>query len=173
MKTVLNKNWLAFIARFFLFSFIWWIFSEGAIASWLLGVPAVLLAVTVSLLCIPPVSVVWYEVVRFVPFFLFHSLISAADVAWRALHPGMLIAPDLIDYPLRISPGLPQIFMANTVSLLPGTLSVELDQCVLRVHVLDKQKNYMTEIESVEQRVARLFAVPLNDGEKDKRHENI
>lgn len=168
MKIALKKNCSAFVARFFIFAFIWWIFTEGVIASWVIGVPAVLLAVTASMVCVPPVSLVWYEVVRFVHFFIIHSLISAADVAYRALHPSMPIAPDLIDYPLRIPPGFPQIFMANTVSLLPGTLSVELDQCVLKVHVLDKRKDFMTEIKSVEQRVARMFAVTLINDEKDK-----
>lgn len=172
MKITLKKNRSTFVARLLIFAFIWWIFTEGDTASWVLGVPAVLLAVTASMFCVPPVSLVWYEVVMFVHFFIIHSLISAADVARRALHPAMPIAPDFIDYPLRIPPGFPQIFMANTVSLLPGTLSVELDQCVLKVHVLDKRKNCMTEIKSVEQRVARMFAVPLNDDDKDERREN-
>ena len=82
-------------------------------------------------------------------------------MAWRAFHPRMPIAPDLIEYPLRLPPGLAQVFMANTVSLLPGTLSAALERSVLKVHVLDGRKDFLTELESLEQSVARMFGVSL------------
>lgn len=78
-------------------------------------------------------------------------------MARRAFDAGMPIAPDIIEYPLRLPPGLPQLFMANTVSLLPGTLSVVLDRDILSVHVLDNRKDFMAKLEAVEQRVAALF----------------
>ncbi len=94
-------------------------------------------------------------------FFLLRSLFGGADVAWRAFHPGLPIAPDLIEYPLRLPPGLPQVLMANTVSLLPGTLSAELDQSVLKIHVLDNQRGVLAELEAVEQSVPRMFGTSL------------
>jgi len=90
------------------------------------------------------------------------SLMGGADVAWQAFHPDLPIAPDLIEYPLRLPPGLPRVFMANTVTLLPGTLSAELDRSVLHVHVLDSRKNFVAELEVVEENVARVFGVSLN-----------
>ena len=47
-------------------------------------------------------------------------------VAWRAFDPRMPITPELIEYPLRLPPGLPRVILVNMVSLLPGTLSAEL-----------------------------------------------
>ena len=167
MKPVKKKNsGLTVALRGFLFLTIWLILSDGVISSWWIGAPTVLLATIASIVLIPPVPLVWYEVLRFMFFFLIRSLVGGADVAWRALHPRMPIAPDLVEYPLRIPPGLPQVFLANTVSLLPGTLSAELNHSVLKVHVLDKEKDFMTELQSVEQRVARMFGVPLNFGNK-------
>jgi len=122
-----KMSWSSVVLRGALFSLLWWILADGAGApSWWIGAPAVLLAVITSAALLPPVPFVWYEFLRFVPFFLMRSLLGGADVAWRALHPGMPIAPDLIAYPLRLPPGLPRVFMVNTVSLLPGTLSIEL-----------------------------------------------
>lgn len=95
------------------------------------------------------------------PFFLIRSLLGGADVAWRAFHSGMPIAPDLIEYPLRLPPGLPQVFMANTVSLLPGTLSASLNQGIQKLHVLDGRNGVLAELEAVEQRVARMFGTYL------------
>lgn len=151
------------MVRALLFSLIWWILSDGAIASWLIGVPAVLLAVAASVALLPPVTVAWSGLLRFVPFFLRHSLLGGLDVARRAFLPDMPINPDLIAYPLRLPPGLPRVFMANTVSLLPGTLCAALDHNVLTVHVLDRQTGFLAELQAVEQRVARMFNLSLSN----------
>jgi multicomponent Na+:H+ antiporter subunit E len=56
--------------------------------------------------------------------------------------------------------------MVNTVSLLPGTLSTELNADSLTVHALDTESNLVPELMMVEQAVARMFAVSLKNGEK-------
>jgi len=150
------------ISRGVLFALIWLILTDGTASSWWIGVPAVLLAVAASAALVRPTPLVWYEVLRFAPFFVLRSVRGGADVAWRAFHPGLPIAPDLIEYPLRLPPGLPRVFMANTISLLPGTLSAELDQSLLKVHVLDGRKEFLLELESMEQRLARMFGTSLN-----------
>lgn len=161
----INSNPADIALRVLLFTLIWLILSGGSPSSWGIGAPAILLAVIASIVLIPPVPLAWSEVPAFIGFFLIRSLAGGADVAWRALHPRMPIAPDLVVYPLRIPPGLPQVFMANTVSLLPGTLSVELttelNRDFLTVHVLDRKKAVTTELETVEHRVARLFGVHI------------
>ena len=149
------------VSRGMMFLLIWWVLTDGTSSSWWIGVPAVLLAGTVSAALIPPVPIVWFELLKFVPFFLLRSLLGGVDVAWRAFQPNLPIAPDLIEYPLRLSPGLPLVFMTNIVNLLPGTLTAEFDQTVLKVHVLDKRKDFMTELDAVEQRVARIFGTSL------------
>ncbi|HNP52844.1 MAG TPA: Na+/H+ antiporter subunit E [Nitrosomonas nitrosa] len=152
---------LDMMLRTLLFSILWLILTNGDLSSWLIGAPAILFAVTASTKLVSAVSLVWSEVPGFIAFFLIRSLVAGADVAYRVLHPFMPIAPDLVTYPLRIPSGLPQVFMANTVSLMPGTLSADLNQNVLKVHILDKEKNFMIELESVERRVARIFGVSL------------
>lgn len=158
----------AIVSQVVLFAFIWWIITDGAASSWWIGVPAVLLAVTLSTALIPPVHLNGYELLRFAPFFLMRSLLGGADVAWRAFHPAMPIAPDLIAYPLRLRPGLPQVFMVNAVSLLPGTLSAALEQNVLKVHVLDRRKDFLSELKAVEQSVDRIFDTSLRVSGGDK-----
>ena len=153
--------WPSILRRGLLFAVVWWILVEGEPASWLIGVPAVLLAATASVALPPPLTFVWYELFRFIPFFIIRSLLGGADVAWRAFHPGMPIAPCLIEYPMRLPSGLPCVFMANTVSLLPGTLSTELASNCLTVHVLNGGKDVVSGLEKLEQRVAALFGSSL------------
>ncbi len=157
-----------FCFRTLVFALLWWILTQGAINSWLVGAPVVLLAVLASGWLLPAISWSPSGVVRFIPFFLWRSLYAGVDVARRALHPKLPISPGLFDYRWRLPPGLPRVFMANTVSLLPGTLSAELGKEHLRVHVLDQSGDFISELSLVEERVARLFGVSLADAESEE-----
>ncbi len=162
-----NLSWSTLVSRGLWFSLIWWVLTDGATNSWWIGAPTVLLALVASVALLAPMHFNWFEFARFVPFFLVRSLLGGVDVAWRAFHPGMPIAPGLIEYPLRLSPGLAQVVMANAVSLLPGTMSVEIGQNCLNVHVLDGRKALFPELYAVEQGVARMFGISLSEeGEK-------
>ncbi len=147
--------------RAVLFALMWWTLTDGEVGSWLVGTPVILFTTLVSVLLLPPFSWSLPGVVRFVPFFLWRSLYGGVDVARRALQPRLPISPGLFDHRWRLPPGLPRVFMANIVSLLPGTLSVELGANCLQVHVLDERKDFLSELEKVEQRVAAMFGISL------------
>jgi len=144
-----------------LFILMWWILTGGAMESWLVGTPVILFSTVVSVMLLPPLLWSFTGIVGFVPFFLWRSLCGGMDVARRALHPRLPISPGLFDHRWRLPPGLPRVFMANTVSLLPGTLSLELGTDCLQVHVLDEGKDFLPELEKVEQRVAAMFSISL------------
>lgn len=88
------------LLRAIVFALLWWIFTEGTMDSWLADIPVVMLATLVSMALLPPFPWSLTGIVRFLPFFIWHSLRSGADVAWRTFHPNVPINPDLIDYPL-------------------------------------------------------------------------
>ena len=156
-------DWSTVVSRALLFSLLWWALTDGTAGSWWIGAPAVAGAVIISVTLVPPLGLVWREVMGFVPFFLWHSLKGGVDVSWRAFHPRLPITPELIEYPLRLPPGLPRVILVNTVSLLPGTLSAELGGQVLKVHVLDSLGGFLAELEALEQRVGCMFRSASDD----------
>ena len=127
----------------------------------MVGAPVVLFATLLSVVLLPPSSWSLAGIIRFVPFFLWRSLCGGADVARRALHPRLPISPGMYDHRWRLPPGLPRVFMANTISLLPGTLSAEMDEEYVHVHVLDQTGAFASELAMVELRVAGLFGLNL------------
>ena len=155
--------------RLALFALLWWVLTDGRVGSWTIGVPGVLLAALVSALSSARVGVGtdrWTSwslrgVLRLVPFFLWYSLRGGTDVAFRAFAPTMPLAPDLVDYPLRLPPGRAQVLMANLTSLMPGTLSVLIQDRFLRVHVLNLHGAYESDLESLERHVAAVFRLQL------------
>lgn len=159
----MSRYWIKATGNAVFLLLLWWVITDGATASWWIGVPAVLLSVTVSSTLIPHVSFTWPEVIKFFLFFLVHSLQGGVDVALRVFQRNMSIAPVLYEYPLQLPLGLPQVLMANCVCLLPGTLSVELERNILTVHVLDGRIDFLVELNAVEQSITRMFAQPFND----------
>lgn len=160
--------WTALLLlRAALYSLIWWLITEGQHGSWFIGVPVIGLATAFSYVLVPPSPRSLQAILHFIPFFIVHSLRGGIDVAWRAFHPRLPIEPILVDYPLRLANVQAQVFMANTTSLLPGTLSARLEGGRLQVHVLDGRGNFKAELHALEQRVATLFHITLkaeNDG---------
>jgi multicomponent Na+:H+ antiporter subunit E len=152
------RTWLL---RFVLFALMWWILTDGAMDSWPIGLPVVLLATLVSVMLMPPLSWSLRGILRFIPYFLWYSIRGGVDVARRAMHPRLPILPGLYDYRFRLPPGLSRVFMANTVSLLPGTLSVELEEEILRIHVLDETVAIDEELNVLENRLADIFGLEL------------
>jgi multicomponent Na+:H+ antiporter subunit E len=149
-------------ARLIFFSLLWAILTQGA-GGWIIGAPSILLATLLSLGLHAPIAWRWRPmgVLRFVPYFLWQSLRGGIDVTLRALHPSLPIDPAMVDHTLSLPPGPSQVFLANTINLLPGTLSVDLHEGHLKIHMLDAGLEYVMELKRVEERVADLFGVEL------------
>lgn len=156
-----NLSLLTVLMRSAVFALVWWILTEGALDSWWFGIPAILFALIISIALVPPIKFAWLRLFKFIPYFITHSLLGGVDVAWRAFHPRLPIAPTLVEYQFQLQLLPAQVFMLNTVSLLPGTLSASIDEGVLKLHVLDQNKPYLTELQQVEQSVAAIFGLSL------------
>jgi multicomponent Na+:H+ antiporter subunit E len=146
----------------------WWALTENA-AAWAFGAPIILLAAAASLFLGPGGHRAFRNLPFFLAFFLWNSLRSGIDVARRALHPRMPLAPAVMDFPLRLTDPAACVLLVNTVNLLPGTVVAELTERRLRVHVLDRHGPVPESLRSVEEQVAALFGLPLDRSEEAPR----
>ncbi|MDX1738724.1 MAG: Na+/H+ antiporter subunit E [Alphaproteobacteria bacterium] len=148
------------IFRIILFALIWWILTAGKSDSWVVGVPTVVISVFVSMALTDQYRNNWriLSVMRFVAFFAKASVRGGFDVARRVFHPRLPLNPDWVDYPLTLKKQSARILMANIISLLPGTLSVELQDKQIKVHVLDNNQDVRSELQAVESAVGALLS---------------
>jgi multicomponent Na+:H+ antiporter subunit E len=162
------------LVRTALFAGLWWVLTAGNPESWIVGGPAVILAGFTAYLLAGPKLRRWRlsGLVRFVPFFLWHSLAGGIDVARRALHPKRPLVPGFVDYRMGISHNAARVFMINTISLLPGTLSADITGDKLTVHALDTNLPVLSELKAIESRVTDLFGLQANK-ETDKEGNDI
>lgn len=149
------------LIRFFTLALLWLALTEGDLGTWWLGFLAVAAATLSSLVLLPPAGRFWNPVgtIRFAGFFLRQSLAGGVDVALRALKPGLDLDPAMIEYTTRLPEGLPRVLFANTISLLPGTLSVEVRDRRLLIHTLAKSPGLQGELRRTEGVIAGMLGI--------------
>ena len=150
-----------FFLRILFFSTVWFTLTGTEATSWVVGVPAVLTVSGLSLMLAPPsqyrISLV--GVFRFIPFFLRQSFHGRIDVMRRALSSRQLIDPGLVSYTTFLPEGSARIFFANTISLLPGTLSAELNGNSVTIHTIDRGLPIWANIQGLEYHVVALIQI--------------
>lgn len=162
MRTNKKVTLSSITVRLLLFLFIWWVLTDGDVSSWWIGLPAVILSTIVSIRLLPPVSILYLRLVGFIPLFLVYSFKGAVDVALRVFHPRLPISPGMVEYRLNLPYGLPRVFMVNLVNLIPGTLTVQLEENVLAIHLMDIRDDFKAELIALEKQVASIFGLPQN-----------
>ena len=155
---VAGKRWFL---PFLFYGLIWFILSKGDFASWIVGLPCVALAVVATdrLFAMGVQKVRISSLPGFMIWFLWHSLRGGLDVAWRALQPRVQLKPGFLHYPMTLPQGQARVFMVNVVSLLPGTLSADIEGDVLVLHALDTSADVIAETRDAEQRVSALYGI--------------
>jgi multicomponent Na+:H+ antiporter subunit E len=153
----------AVLWRSALFALLWWALTDGRADSWGVGTVSILAAVILSLRLLPPVPTYVSRIglLRFVIFFVDQSLRGGIQVAWFALRPRLALRPGIHEILLRMPEGMGRVLLTNTLSLLPGTLSVGLEGNRLCLHVLDEQAQAEAEVRRAEIRVAHMLGLQL------------
>lgn len=64
---------------------------------------------------------------------------SSLEVARIVLHPRMPISPQVVDIRATASHPVGQVVLANSITLTPGTLSLDVHKGVIKVHALTKE----------------------------------
>jgi multicomponent Na+:H+ antiporter subunit E len=97
--------------------------------------------------------------ISFLVYFLGQSLKGGVQVALMALRPSLDLFPDVqIIYP-RLPKGVGRVILVNTLSLLPGTLSVSLTTNSLHLHILDGRRPIEAEVRNIEARIAHMLGL--------------
>ncbi len=81
----------------------------------------------------------WYFFACYLPLFIWECLKANIDVAYRVLHPALPINPGIVKVKTRLRTDTALTFLANSITLTPGTLSVDIDAKAgfLYIHWID------------------------------------
>jgi len=102
---------------------------------------------------ISPVRMFW--LLLYVPVFFYYMLIANFDVVYRALHPKMPIKPGIVKIKTKLKTDSGITALANSITLTPGTLTVDLtDDGFLYVHWINVKSD---DVEQATKFVAKRF----------------
>jgi len=137
----------------FIFSYVIWCFLNWA-PDWqhlIVGVPiAFIVAVLTGDLFIKRPGALahplryWYFFAVYAPKFLWECIKANIDVAYRVMHPSLPINPGIVKVKTRLKTDTGITFLANSITLTPGTMSVDVDKDkgVLYIHWINvKEKD--------------------------------
>lgn len=86
--------------------------------------------------------------------FLKELILSNLDVALRVISPRLPINPGIVEAKTSLKSPMARMILANSITLTPGTFTVEMKEDTLFIHCIDiKSEN----IQDVTQRVVRKF----------------
>ena len=68
----------------------------------------------------------WF--IYYIPFFIWECIKANFDVAYRVIHPRRPINPGIVKVKTNLKSDTALTFLANSITLTPGTLSVDIDQ---------------------------------------------
>ncbi|MCK5065814.1 MAG: Na+/H+ antiporter subunit E [Bacteroidales bacterium] len=81
---------------------------------------------------IQPVRYFWFLV--YLVIFTWECIKANFDVAYRVLHPAMPIKPGIVKVKLELKSDFARAMLANSITMTPGTISVDIIDDVLYVH---------------------------------------
>ncbi len=79
----------------------------------------------------------WFWLLIFMPVFAYQCFKANLDVALRVLAPGLRLNPGIVRIKTSLKSEIARTFLANSITLTPGTMTVEIKDDVLYIHWID------------------------------------
>jgi len=127
--------------------FLFWLLLSGMFVPFLLAAGAgsaiAVLAFTRRLDIISgeaqPSYLNWFRFLAYCPWLIKEIMIAAWDVTKRILHPKLPISPTLVEFVPSQTTDTGLVIHANSITLTPGTISVEIEPGRFLVHALSRE----------------------------------
>lgn len=107
-----------------------------------------------------PIRIFWFII--YIPCLLWEIIKANFDVAYRVLHPALPIHPGIVKVKTTLKTDMGQTFLANSITLTPGTLTVDIIDDHLYVHWInvktdDPEKQTKIIVDRFEKIIRRIF----------------
>ncbi len=101
----------------------------------------------------------WVKLVAYYPWLIKETVLAAWDVSKRILNPRLPISPALVEFAPSQKTDLGLVIHANSITLTPGTISVEVEHGRFLVHALTEEGALSLAGSEMDRRCAELEVV--------------
>lgn len=142
----------------------WIVLTDGALHSWLVGAPAVMISTWAYLRLNNrgDYGVQWLALCAFIPWFILQSIRGGIEVAKLALRIKGVEYSKTFSFPIGIHGDRERVFFANCVNLLPGTAAIGFSKQVIEIHTVIPVDAAWRETFELQCRVADVFDVDID-----------
>lgn len=100
---------------------------------------------------------VWLRIIVYAFWLLYQIILANLRVAYLVLHPRMPIDPKMMVFESRLKRSISLVTLANSITLTPGTITVDLHDDKFVVHALDVESAGSLVDGSMRNRIASVF----------------
>ncbi|MFO7639163.1 MAG: Na+/H+ antiporter subunit E [bacterium] len=79
----------------------------------------------------------WFWLLVYIPVFGVHVIRANIDVALRVLSPGLQLKPGIVKIRTTLKSDIARTFLANSITLTPGTMTVDIKDDLLYIHWIE------------------------------------
>ncbi len=137
----------------FAIAFVFWILLNNSFDPLLLGIGAGLSLILTLIFCsrcdifselkLTPQAFIFTIIYLFV--FLFELIKSNLDVARRVITPSLPINPGIVEVKTKLKSRMGRMILANSITLTPGTLTIDIQDDTLYIHWIDVKSEDINE----------------------------
>lgn len=99
----------------------------------------------------------WLRLAAYLPWLLWRIFVSGAHLSYLILHPRMPIDPIMFSHRTKLANKNAVVLLGNSVTLTPGTLTVEADPDEVLVHAMDEYSAQDVKTLRLDRKIANLF----------------
>ncbi len=100
---------------------------------------------------------VFFRFMSYLPWLFYQILLANLHVARMVLHPRMPINPTIVEFKTKLRSGLALTTLANSITLTPGTITIDIRDGKYYVHALTKKVTDDLLSGEMENRVASIY----------------
>ena len=127
--------------------FVFWLLLSGMFVPFLIGaglgcaIAVVLFSMRLNVIAEAgnPIRLAWGRFLAYGPWLIKEIIVAAWDVSKRILHPRLPISPTLVEFRPSQKTDAGLVIHANSITLTPGTISVEAEHGRFLVHALTEE----------------------------------
>ncbi len=102
----------------------------------------------------------WHRFGRYLPWLATRVVVASLEVAYIVLHPRLPISPRMVRITARYPHTIARLTLANSITLTPGTVTLDVEDDTFVVHALTDEGARATQDGAMADRVALLFHSP-------------
>ncbi|MCY4581815.1 MAG: Na+/H+ antiporter subunit E [Chloroflexi bacterium] len=99
----------------------------------------------------------------YLPWLLWEIALSNLHVAYLVLHPRLPVEPNLVEFETSLRSESAQVLLAQSITLTPGTVTVDVSGERFMVHCLSAKSRQGMEDGGIQRKVAGIFGEPAPD----------